>query len=408
MAAKVKKVRYIIFLKDVFILAVTAFGGPQAHIAMLFERMVNKHSYLTEKELIELNALCQILPGPTSTQTIIAIGYRIGGPNLAYLTLLVWIIPAGSIMVSMGILMTYFDGADIDISFTRFIQPMAVGIIAFAAYKISMKVVNTKIGITLLVVSCLIAYFTATFFNDSLVSPIVFPFLLLGGGLVTSFKFRQHEKEHHEKMKIDWRNFVLFLGVFLIAVVIGNITTNRLVLLFENFYRNGSLIFGGGQVLIPMLKVEFVDLKNYLTNDQFLSGYGYVQAMPGPVFSFSGYVGAISMSEYSVPTQVFGGVISLLGIFLPGTFLIFFVIRFWGELKKYRVVKAALEGVNAVASGLVTAAVLLLYDSLRTNITTEPGLINIAIIIGTFLLLMTKKVPAPVIILAGLGAGFII
>jgi chromate transporter len=308
----------------------------------------------------------------------------------------------------MGILMTYFDGADIDISFTRFIQPMAVGIIAFAAYKISMKVVNTKTGITLLVVSCLIAYFTATFFNDSLVSPIVFPFLLLGGGLVTSFKFRQHEKEHHEKMKIDWRNFVLFLGVFLIAVVIGNITTNRLVLLFENFYRNGSLIFGGGQVLIPMLKVEFVDLKNYLTNDQFLSGYGYVQAMPGPVFSFSGYVGAISMSEYSVPTQVFGGVISLLGIFLPGTFLIFFVIRFWGELKKYRVVKAALEGVNAVASGLVTAAVLLLYDSLRTNITTEPGLINIAIIIGTFLLLMTKKVPAPVIILAGLGAGFII
>ena len=103
MSEKVRKGRYLIFLRDVFILALSAFGGPQAHIAMLFERMVEKRAYLTEEELLELNALCNILPGPTSTQTLTAIGYKYGGPNLAYLTLLVWILPAGAIMIVLGI-----------------------------------------------------------------------------------------------------------------------------------------------------------------------------------------------------------------------------------------------------------------------------------------------------------------
>ena len=129
----IKRVRYYLYLKDVLVLAVSAFGGPQAHIAMLFDLMVTKRRYLDEKELIELIALCQILPGPTSTQTITAIGFKIGGPNLAYLTLLTWMLPAVTMMIVAGIGISYLQENNISIEFAKFIQPMAIGFVAYAA-----------------------------------------------------------------------------------------------------------------------------------------------------------------------------------------------------------------------------------------------------------------------------------
>jgi chromate transporter len=175
------------------------------------------------------------------------------------------------------------------------------------------------------------------------------------------------------------------------------------VLLFENFYRNGSLIFGGGQVLIPLLYTEFVEFKSYLSSEEFLSGFGIVQALPGPVFSFAAYIGALAMRENGILWQVLGGLIAAAGIFLPGTFLIFFVIRFWEQLKKYRMVKASLEGINAASSGLVIAAAFLLFQPLEN----DANVINITILIGTFILLMFTKTPAPLIIIGGLIAGLI-
>ncbi|MCK5370755.1 MAG: chromate transporter, partial [Cyclobacteriaceae bacterium] len=139
----VKRIRYFIFLKDVLIISVGAFGGPTAHLAMLLKKMVKERAYLTEEDLMELNALCQILPGPTSTQTITAIGYKIGGPLLAYLTLMVWLIPAFCIMTTVGLLMSHFDEMNKSVEFTKFLQPMAVGFVAYAAYVISTKIVKT-------------------------------------------------------------------------------------------------------------------------------------------------------------------------------------------------------------------------------------------------------------------------
>jgi chromate transporter len=184
-------------------------------------------------------------------------------------------------------------------------------------------------------------------------------------------------------------------------------SANRLFNIFENFYRNGSLIFGGGQVLIPLLKAEFVDLYQWLDVDEFLSGFGFVQAMPGPVFSFSGYIGAVSMSEYGVTASIWGGLIALAGVFLPGTFLIFFVIRFWGELKQYRAVRASIEGISAVGVGLVTAAAFLLSKPMNTNLFESIGITNIAIILITIGLLHSKKVPAPIIVVIGVVTGII-
>jgi len=390
----VKRIRYYIFLRDVFILAVSAFGGPQAHIAMFIKVLVQKRAYLTEEDLLELNALCQILPGPTSTQTVTAIGYRIGGANLAYLTLLVWMIPAVTVMTTAAILIGQYQAKNLDLAFTKFIQPMAVGFISYGAYTIASKVVHTKSAGALMALSAIVTYFIN--------KPAALPIVLVFAGTLTAFKYKRHEIEEKQKIKIKWGNFTLWGLVLIGAAIIGGLTQDRFVLLFENFYRNGSLIFGGGQVLIPFLNTEFVEAKGFLSSEEFLSGLGMVQAVPGPVFSISSYVGALSVRDLGVGGQILAGFISACGIFLPGTFLIFFVIRFWDSLKKFRVVKASLEGIHAASAGMVAAAAFILFEPI------DNSTLNVMVVIGTFLLLAYSKVPSPVIILLGLIAGFLI
>lgn len=390
----IKRIRYYIYLRDVLLLAVTAFGGPQAHFAMLLKVMVKKRAYLTEEELIELNALCQILPGPTSTQTITAIGFKIGGPNLAYLTLLVWMLPAVSIMTTAAILVDSYQTKNFSLEFTRFIQPMAVGFVSYGAYIIASKVVTTRTAGGLMALSAIVTYFIS--------KPVALPLVLVFAGVLTAFKYKQQEPEEKQKIKIKWGNFTLWALVLVTAAGLGAITHDRIILLFENFYRNGSLIFGGGQVLIPFLHTEFVEFKHYLSSEEFLTGLAMVQAVPGPVFSVSSFVGALSVRDLGLGAQILGGFIAACGIFLPGTFLIFFVIRFWEDLKRYRVVRASLEGINAASAGMVAAAAFTLFQPIENNV------MNVSVIIGTFVLLTYTKIPPPFIILAGLLAGIFI
>lgn len=389
----VRNVRYYLYLKDVLILSVTAFGGPQVFLAMVLDTMVRKRGYIGEQDLWELNALCQVLPGPTSTQTISAIGYRIGGPTLAYLSLFVWILPATLLMIAAAFLIDYQQAnAPGALNFAKFIQPMAIGFIIYAAQKTIFKMVTTTEATVLMMFSAFISFF----YN----SPYVFPVLLFVGGVSTSLKYRNQPKEEGDKkLQINWANFFLWAGVLVAAAILGAVTKNQSVLLFENFYRNGSLIFGGGQVLVPYLYTEFVEFKKFLTSEEFLTGYGIAQGMPGPTFSISSYVGALSMRQYGVTGLLTGGFIAAAGIFLPGTFLIFFVIRFWDQLKKYRPVRAALEGVNAVSCGMLIAAAYLLFEPLDAN------LFNILAILITYLLLQFTKLSSPLIILIGILAG---
>ena len=356
--------------------------------------MVKQRAYLTEEELMELNALCQILPGPTSTQTITALGFKIGGPILAYLTLLVWLIPAFCIMTTVGVLMSHFDEMGKSVEFTKVIQPMAVGFVTYAAYVISSKIVKTYEAGAIMIISAILSFM--------LKSPFIFPFLLLGSGALTAIKFKEQPIEPHKKLKIEWSNFILWAAVFIVIALLGHFTRLLPIRLLENFYRNGSLIFGGGQVLIPLLYTEFVEFKDYLSSEEFLTGYAAVQAVPGPVFSFTSYIGALSMREYGIGGEILGSLMATIGIFLPGTFFIFFVIKFWEQLKKYRIVRASLEGINAASTGMVIAAAFLLFQPLEAN------LLNMAMIIITFLVLMFTKIPPPFIILVGLIAGFLV
>lgn len=396
----IKRVRYYLFLKDVLLLAVTTFGGPQAHLAHFHKILVKKRKYLSEADLMEINSLCQILPGPASTQTLTAIGFKIGGPNLAYLTLLVWITPAVLLMTAAAVVMSNLQQKNLSLEFTRYIQPMAVGFVSYGAYMISLKTVNTKTGIALMVLAAVLSYFIQT--------PFVFPAIILGAGLITALKYRKQPKAEKKKITIDWANFFLWAGVLVVAAVLGGLTKSfpgaLPIRLFENFYRNGSLIFGGGQVLTPLLYTEFVQYapKRYLTNEEFLSGYAIAQALPGPVFSFSSYIGALSMRDYGIAGEIGGALMSALGIFLPGTFLIFFVIRFWENLKKYRAVRASLEGITAASAGLVAAAAIILFQPL------ENTFLNFSVTVVTFCLLVFTRIPAPVIIVCGLALGFIV
>lgn len=392
----IARVRYYIFLRDVLMLAVTTFGGPQAHLAHFQKVLVDKRKYLTEDDLMELNSLCQILPGPASTQTLTAIGFKIGGPNLAYLTLLVWILPAVTLMTLAAMLMSSIEQKNWSTEFTRFIQPMAVGFVSYGAFAIIQKTVRTRTGIVLMLAAAIVSYLIQT--------PYVFPAILLCSGLLTALKYKNQPKEEKVKIVVPWANFLLWAGVLIVAAALGGITRALPVRLFENFYRNGSLIFGGGQVLTPLLYTEFVQYapKQYLTSSEFLSGYAIAQSLPGPVFSFSSYIGALSMREYGTAGEILGAFVSALGIFLPGTFLIFFVIRFWESLKRYRAVRASLEGITAASAGLVAASAVILFQPLENTI------VNFSVIIATFLLLAFTKIPSPLIILGGLLLGFVV
>jgi len=343
---------------------------------------------------MELNSLCQILPGPTSTQTLTAIGYRLGGPNLAYLTLLIWMLPAVTLMTAAAIFMNDIQEKSWSTHFTRFIQPMAVGLVSYGAYKISLKTVKTKTGIVLMILAGIFSYLFQT--------PYVFPIILLVSGLITALKYKKHPKQEKDKISIRWANFLLWIGVLLLAAALGAITKALPIRIFENFYRNGSLIFGGGQTLTPLLYTEFVEYKRYLTSDEFLSGYAVSQALPGPLFSFSSYIGSLSMRQYGIGGEILGALMASFGVFLPGTFLIFFVIRFWEDLKKYRAVRASLEGITAASSGLVAAAAVIMFQPL------ENTFLNFGVTIATFLLLTFTRLPSPLIILGGLVLGLIL
>ncbi len=417
----VRQIRYFIFLRDVLTLALTTFGGAQAHLAHFHKILVERRKYLTDEELMELNSLCQILPGPASTQTLTAIGFKIGGPNLAYLTLLVWVLPAVIAMTAAAIIMSNLQTKHFSLEFTKFIQPIAVGFVSYGAYAISLRTVTSRTGIALMMIAGVLSY--------TIQSPFIFPVILLFSGLVTAMKYKRQPKDHERgKLKISWSNFLLWLGVLVFAAVLGGITKALPVKLFENFYRSGSLVFGGGQVLAPLLYTEFVDAqldvpnanrasafkdklrqrynpKPYhhpVSHDEFLSGYAVAQAMPGPSFSFSAYVGALSARDYGVSGSILGAFMSSLGIFLPGTFLIFFVIRFWSSLKKYRGVRASLEGITAASAGLVAASAIILFQPLENTV------LNFGTTIATFCLLAFTRIPSPLIIVAGLILGFVI
>lgn len=381
------------FLKDVFVCSLGAYGGPEAHIGVFIDQLVTKKKHLTEEELIELVALCSILPGPTSTQTIVAIGHKVGGPMLGFLTMLVWALPVLVLMTILSFLYQFLDMLNISTDSLRYIGPLAVGFIVVAAYKIGSKVVTNRLTAILMVFGAVTTYFIR--------SPWIFPMVLLIGGAVSVLASGEKNLWNHVKLNPPWRYLAAFAGIALGSVVLTLTWDNILVHLFESFYRYGYLVFGGGQVVVPVMYSEMVDIRQYMNNQEFLTGYGLVQGLPGPMFSFSAYVGGMAARSYGTFTQVLAAALSGVGIFLPGLLLIYFIYPVWERLRQIRGIKTALKGINAIAGGMIAVAAVIVMQKSGFQLD------NLLVTAVTIVLLLTKKVPAPIIVLLALVAGFV-
>ena len=414
--------RHIPFLKAVFLHSITAFGGPQGHFGMMIKTFVDKRRDVSKEELMEYISFCQMLPGASSTQTLTLIGYKRGGVPLAVLTLIIWILPACTLMGALSFLLEYINQKTLKTDIFKFIAPMAVGFLAFAAYyafKIAVK--NTVTQIIVLVT--LITSFV--FFK----APFIFPLLILLAGFVTNLSSKRIPQTAVKPQKIKWWNIWLFAVIFIAAGVTSEVArvqdwnNRRPINLFENTYRMGSLVFGGGQVLIPFMYEQFVERpksqivirKNQdkkqsvisINREEFYTGAGIVRAIPGPVFSIASFTGAIAMKDHGAPMQLLGAVIGSLAIFLPSLLLVLFFYPIWHNLKKYAAVYRALEGINAAVAGIMLAATLYMMKDVSVTGLNTVSIINLLVIAGTFALLFFTKLPSPVIVVICLLLGIV-
>ncbi|HEY8658242.1 MAG TPA: chromate efflux transporter [Hanamia sp.] len=401
--------RHIPFLKAVFYYTISAFGGPQGHLGMMMKTFVDKRRDVTREELMEYVAFCQLLPGASSTQTITLIGYKRGGVPLAVLTLLIWILPASILMGLFSFLVYYVNTYHVNLNVFTYIQPMAVGFIAFAAFKMYKVSIKNTITYIIMVVALFATYL---FFK----TPWIFPILIVLGGVVTNFSDKRiPEKENIRPKHIKWTNIWLFILLF---IILGSLSETarkhdwkdkRAFNLTENTYRFGSLVFGGGDVLMPMMYEQYVvrEKTKYMTKEEYLTGWGLVRAIPGPVFSVTSYTGGMVMRDLGTKMQLFGCIIGCIGIFLPSALLVLFFYPVWHNLKKYVVVFRSLEGINAVVVGIMSASSLYLLKDISITELDTVSFVNIFVIIGTFYLLTFTKIPAPFIVLGCLAVGFI-
>ncbi|QQL51541.1 chromate efflux transporter [Mucilaginibacter ginkgonis] len=389
-------------MRDVLIYTFTAFGGPQAHLSVLLREFVHKRKYITEEELMELNALTQMLPGPSSTQVVVGIGYKVGKVPLAVMTFLVWIFPSAAIMCAAGIGYKSLSAGAHFTDIIRFIQPIAVGIVAYATYSFANRFLTSKLSIMLAVGSAIVTLILRT--------PYAFPLLILLGGIMSSaLETRPQEDELRQKLfsNVNPNKISYFIGVLLFFAVLGTIINRTSpfslpVRLFENFYRNGIMTFGGAQVLVPLMYTEFVALKHYLANTEFLAGYAIQQALPGPTFAFTSFVGSVTMANqgYTIAGQILGALVAVIGINMPGLILILFIVPFWEDLKKITRIRNSLSGINAVAVGFMFTAIFLLAKPMGLN------WVSYLIVVLTFVLLKFTPVKTPLIIIAGVLIGW--
>lgn len=387
---------------------------------MMLRSFVHKRKDLTEEELLNFNAFCQLLPGASSTQVLMLIGFKRGGPVLAFLTLLIWILPASVIMGSFSFLIVYMEKKNLSSGFL-FIQPMAIGFLAFAAYRAFTLIIRDTVSRLFMTATMFITFF---FFK----SPWIFPIVLVLAGLISMIvRKRDLEKQVAVKRKpLSWTYFIVFALLFIGSAFLSekarkqNWENRKTYNLFENVYRFGSIVFGGGDVLIPMLYEQYVvrpTTERFIrTNhtaikierDQFLTGAGLIRAIPGPVFSVGAYVGGLALHSGGTRQQLLGCLLGTIAIFLPSILLVLFFFPIWQYLHQYALFIRAISGINAAVVGMMFASTIYLTKDIVVDDVMNGGVVGsfeLLTLVGTFVLLLFTRVPAPVIALICLVCG---
>jgi chromate transporter len=377
-----------IFLRDVFVCSLVAFGGPEAHIGVFLDRLVVKKNYLTEKGLMEWMALCSFLPGPTSTQVITGIGLERGGRSLALLTLGVWALPMILLMGCLSFIPQVFGFSNSFPVWLEFLVPMAAGFVAWATWQIGLKVVTNKLSVALWAQGFAVVLMSG--------SPWGIPLILLSGGIlgiVLDNSQKSALKNNPSGNFFPWGIFLFFVGITSICWIVMQLSSDSLIVLFERFYRYGYLVFGGGQVVVPVMQGELVDQTGLLTAEEFLSGFGLVQALPGPMFSFAAFAGGLSENHGTITRQALGALLGGFTIFLPGTLLLFCIHPIWEKFRSLPWVPKTLAGLNATAGGLIGGALVEIILGMDQSVPTY------VFFLLTLFALMSRKIPAPILVI---------
>ena len=378
----------LIYLK----LGLTCFGGPIAHIGYFREEFVVRRRWLDEQAFADLVALCQFLPGPASSQT----GFAIGLMRAGYLGgLAAW---TAFTLPSAIALVLFADGVGslggvIGTSLLHGLQLVAVAIVAQAVWGMARSLSPDRERASISAVAALIILFSPS-------SLAQITAILLGGltGLLLC-RGAPPVASGHVTMPVSRSAGIAALAAFAVLLVGLLLVQGRLSTgldLFAAFYRSGALVFGGGHVVLPLLREAFV-APGWVGDDAFLAGYGAAQAVPGPLFTFAAYLGAVA---HATPNGLTGAIVGLVGIFLPGILVLIGTLPFWDALRTRLGVQAAMRGINAAVVGILAAA---LYDPVWTSSVKTSGDFAIALI--GFVLLVAWRAPPLVVVVTGALGG---
>ena len=376
-------------------LGLTSFGGPVAHLGYFQNEFVVRRRWLGDSAYADLVALCQFLPGPASSQVGIATGLLRAGLPGAFAAWLGFTLPSALAM------MLFAYGVDAlgdtqEAGWLRGLKIVAVAVVAQAVWGMARTLSPDRERATLAVAAAAIVLFSPTAAGQI--------GAILLGGVVGAVFMRGDDRPGDTRLAvpISRRAALASLGLFfalLLGLPVLAATSDSMALrLFDSFYRAGSLVFGGGHVVLPLLQAEVVD-PGWVTRDAFVAGYGAAQAVPGPLFTFAAYLGAVLIPQ---PDGVAGGLLCLTAIFLPSFLLVIGALPFWDALRRRPQAQAALRGVNAAVVGLLLAA---LYDPVWTSGIRAPA--DFALAAAALLLVAFWHLPPwlVVILTAAAGAG---
>jgi chromate transporter len=377
-----------VFLK----LGLSSFGGPIAHIGYFREEFVVRRRWLGEPTFGDLVALCQFLPGPASSQTGFAIGLVRAGYGGALAAWVGFTLPSAILMVLFAYGARVLSGP-IGAGLLHGLKLVAVAIVAQAVWGMARSLCPDRARASIATLSALIILLSAS--SLAQIGAIV-----LGGILgLRLCREAPPAAEGHIALSISRRvGFVALAAYFLLLVglpLAQKLSGSEALGLFDAFYRSGALVFGGGHVVLPLLRGAFV-APGWIGDDAFLAGYGAAQAVPGPLFTFAAYLGTLVRPR---PHGVTGAALGLFAIFLPGILILLGALPFWDGFRKRVAAQAAMRGVNAAVVGLLGAA---LYTPLWTSSVRGPGDFGLALA-GFILLTVWRLPPLVVVIVSALG-----
>ncbi|RXI96523.1 chromate transporter [Anaerobacillus alkaliphilus] len=373
-------------------LGLTSFGGPIAHLGYFHEEYISRRKWMDEKSYADLVALCQFLPGPASSQVGIGIGVMRAGVIGGILAFIGFTLPSVVALIIFALLLHSFGFEDL--GWIHGLKIVAVAVVAHAILGMAKNLTPDLKRRTIALGAVVLTLLWQTALTQVAV--------ILVAGFVGFLLYRQQTIDDHSagaKFPISRRlGFIclsLFFGLLIVLPILAEATKLNWVILFDSFYRSGSLVFGGGHVVLPLLEREFVPT-GWLSEEQFLAGYGATQAVPGPLFTFAAYIGAV-IGGWK------GGLLATIAIFLPAFLLIIGTLPFWDGLRRNTKVKGALMGVNAAVVGILIAA--LYYPIWTSSILTTTDFAFGAIL---FSMLVFWKLPPWVIVLTGAIGGFVL